>query len=98
VHLDVRGNTLFRNKIRFVCMKLGCGVPQEGIEPSTYRCFEEDLSDVQSGCSTTELRRHGGLECASTRDRTEVPGFKARCPDHWTIEADTSGGIRTHEV
>ena len=61
MHLDVRGNTLFRNKIRFVCMKLGCGLPQEGIEPSTYRCFEEDLSDVQSGCSTTELQRHGGL-------------------------------------
>lgn len=42
----------------------------------------------------------------STRDRTEVAGWlkggfptvKARSPDHWTIETNTSGGIRTHEV
>lgn len=36
-----------RNKIRFACMFLD--LPQGGTEPPTYR--------LQSGCSTTELRR-----------------------------------------
>ena len=66
----------------------------------TYKAGALPLSYDGMGVECSET------ECASTRDRTEVPGWlkggfptvKARCPDHWTIEANTSGGIRTHEV
>ena len=91
LHLVVRGNMPSRNRIRFACIFLDCRREEPNLRPTatsrrispTYKAGALPLS-------------YNGW--ASTRNRTEVVSVKDSRPNHWTIEAITSGGIRTHEV
>ena len=96
LHFVVRQCLLSCNRIRFECIKLGwngvCRKKGLNLRPTAYKAGALPLS-------------YDG-RMASTRDRTEVAGWlkggfptvKARSPNHWTIEANTSSGIRTHEA
>ncbi len=94
LHFVVRQCLLLCNRIRFecifldwlnvVCRKKGLNLrPTANKDAWTYKAGALPLS-------------YDGR--ASTRDRTEVSSFKGSRPNHWTIEANTSSGIRTHEV
>jgi hypothetical protein len=91
LHFVVRQCLLSHNRIRFECIFLDCRKKGLNLRPTANK----DAWTYKAGALPLS---YDGREKASTRDRTEVSSFKGSRPNHWTIEANTSSGIRTHEV